>query len=94
MNRDSPAGGRWTSWPDARRSCAALAHRSAADARLTADGLREEWLLSRRAAHEQRTAEIIRLETQLNARVYGLFDLGAAEIELIEASTKYRYGEV
>ncbi|MFZ2419909.1 MAG: Eco57I restriction-modification methylase domain-containing protein, partial [Anaerolineae bacterium] len=54
----------------------------------------EEWLLSRRAAHEQRTAEIIRLETQLNARVYGLFDLGAAEIELIEASTKYRYGEV
>lgn len=42
----------------------------------------------------QRTAEIIRLETQLNARVYGLFDLGAAEIELIEASTKYRYGEV
>ena len=31
----------------------------------------EEWLLSRRAAHEQRTAEIIRLETQLNARVYG-----------------------
>ena len=42
----------------------------------------------------QRTAEIVRLETQLNARVYALFDLTPAEIKLIEESTKYRYGEV
>jgi len=45
-------------------------------------------------AARQRTAEIVRLETQLNARVYDLFDLTAAEIKLIEESTKYRYGEV
>ena len=54
----------------------------------------EEWLAARRAEHAQRTAEIVRLETQLNARVYTLFDLTAAEIRLIEADTKYRYGEV
>ena len=47
-----------------------------------------------RAEHEQRTAEIVRLETQLNARVYALFDLTPAEIKIIEESTKYRYGEV
>jgi len=44
--------------------------------------------------HERRTAEIVRLETQLNARVYALFDLTPAEIKLIEECTKYRYGEV
>ena len=44
--------------------------------------------------HASATAEIVRLETQLNARVYDLFDLTAAEIKLIEESTKYRYGEV
>ncbi len=54
----------------------------------------EEWLAQRRAAHEQHTAEIIRLETELNSRVYALFDLTPAEITLIEESTKYRYGEV
>ena len=54
----------------------------------------EGWLASRRAEHEQRTAEIVRLETQLNARVYALFDLTPAEIKIIEESTKYRYGEV
>ena len=54
----------------------------------------EEWLASRRIEHEQRTAEIVRLETELNARVYTLFDLSAAEITIVEESTKYRYGEV
>ncbi|MCB0042371.1 MAG: Eco57I restriction-modification methylase domain-containing protein, partial [Caldilinea sp.] len=54
----------------------------------------EDWLTSRRAEHEQRTAEIVRLETQLNDRVYGLFDLSRAEIKIIEESTKYEYGEV
>ncbi|MBK7204263.1 hypothetical protein [Candidatus Amarolinea dominans] len=54
----------------------------------------EGWLAARRAEHEQRTAEIVRLETQLNARVYDLFDLTPAEIKIIEECTKYRYGEV
>jgi hypothetical protein len=54
----------------------------------------EGWLADERAEHAQRTAKIVRLETQLNQRVYDLFDLTAAEIELIEEGTKYRYGEV
>jgi len=54
----------------------------------------EEWLAAQRATHAQQTADIIRLETDLNARVYALFDLSPAEIALIGASTKYRYGEV
>jgi hypothetical protein len=54
----------------------------------------EDWLTSARAEHEQRTGEIVRLETKLNARVYALFDLSADEIKHIEESTKYRYGEV
>ena len=48
----------------------------------------------RRTEHDRRTAEIVRLETQFNARVYALFDLTPEEIKLIEESTKYRYGEV
>ena len=43
---------------------------------------------------ERRTAEIVRSETQLNQRVYALFDLSSAEVRIIEESTKYRYGEV
>ena len=54
----------------------------------------EAWLAQRRSQHQQFTAKIIRLETELNRRVYALFDLTPAEINLIEASTKYRYGEV
>ena len=54
----------------------------------------EGWLASRRAEHERRTAKIVRLETQLNVRVYALFDLTPAKIKIIEESTKYRYGEV
>jgi hypothetical protein len=54
----------------------------------------EEWLQARRAEHQQRTEAIVRMETDLNARVYALFDLTPAEIKIIEESTKYRYGEV
>ena len=54
----------------------------------------EAWLFDRQAQHRQQTQAIIRLETALNARVYALFKLTPAEIALIEASTKYRYGEV
>jgi hypothetical protein len=54
----------------------------------------EAWLAERRSQHDRLTAEIVRLETDLNRRVYGLFDLNAGEVKLIEASTKYRYGEV
>lgn len=54
----------------------------------------QEWLELQRAKHREHTEAIIRLETQLNERVYNLFDLTRAEIALIEESTKYRYGEV
>lgn len=54
----------------------------------------EEWLGEQRRRHEQHTAAIVAGETELNARVYRLFDLSADEIRLIEESTKYRYGEV
>src|SRR5204863_10052306 len=54
----------------------------------------EEWLLARRAEHTQRTDAIVRMETDLNARVYALFDLTPAEINIVEESTKYKYGEV
>jgi hypothetical protein len=36
----------------------------------------------------------VRRETELNARVYALFDLTVEEVAIIEESTKYRYGEV
>jgi hypothetical protein len=58
---------------------------------------RDDWealLEDRRAAHERHTAEIVRLETVLNTRVYALFDLKPYEIRLVEARTKYRFGEV
>jgi hypothetical protein len=54
----------------------------------------EAWLDAKRAEHERLTAEIVRLETELNAKVYELFDLTPAEIKIIEESTKYKYGEV
>lgn len=54
----------------------------------------QEWLDEQRAAHARHSAAIIAGETALNARVYQLFDLSAEEIALIEASTKYQYGEV
>ncbi|MGI9190144.1 MAG: Eco57I restriction-modification methylase domain-containing protein [Longimicrobiaceae bacterium] len=54
----------------------------------------EHWLAERRQRHDEHTAEIVRLETELNRRVYGLFDLTAAEIRIVEESTKYEYGKV
>jgi hypothetical protein len=54
----------------------------------------EDWLVGRCAEHESLTAEIVRLEADLNARVYDLFDLTPEEIQTIEESTNYRYGEV
>lgn len=52
------------------------------------------WLQEQRHDHEQLTAEIVRLETELNAQVYALFDLSNEETAIIEESTKYKYGEV
>jgi type I restriction-modification system DNA methylase subunit len=58
---------------------------------------RDEWdtfLTDRRQQHERLTGEIVALETELNDRVYRLFDLTAEEIHIIEETTRYRYGEV
>jgi hypothetical protein len=54
----------------------------------------EEWFAERKAEHERLTADIVRLETDLNARVYALFDLDSDEIAIIEQQTKFSYGEV
>ncbi|MBX0331472.1 Eco57I restriction-modification methylase domain-containing protein, partial [Oscillochloris sp. ZM17-4] len=54
----------------------------------------EEWLGIQREGHRQRTAAIIAGEAELNRRVYQLFDLSAEEVAIIEASTRYGYGEV
>ncbi|MBI3909471.1 MAG: hypothetical protein HY320_00890 [Armatimonadetes bacterium] len=51
-------------------------------------------LAERKAEHKRLTAQIVALETELNDRVYRLFDLTPEEIRIIEESTKYRYGEV
>ncbi len=54
----------------------------------------EAWLGQQRAAHDAHTDAIIQRERALNARVYALFGLDAGEIALIEAATRYKYGEV
>jgi hypothetical protein len=54
----------------------------------------EEWLAAQRAGHARLTGEIVALETELNDRVYRLFNLTPDEIRIIEETTKYRYGEV
>jgi TaqI-like C-terminal specificity domain len=54
----------------------------------------DEWLGVQREKHHQHTAAIIAGEVELNRRVYHLFDLNTEEIAMIEASTKYQYGEV
>jgi hypothetical protein len=54
----------------------------------------ETWHTANRAEHARLTAEIVRLETALNAHVYAAFDLTPEEIAIIEESTKYPYGEV
>lgn len=58
---------------------------------------RHEWelyLADAQQQHQQLTAQIITHETELNAHVYNLFHLTPEEIQLIEQSTKYNYGEV
>jgi hypothetical protein len=54
----------------------------------------EDWLAEQRADHQRLTADIVRLESELNTCVYALFDLTPEEIQTIEESTKYSYGEV
>jgi len=54
----------------------------------------EAWLGQQRAAHDTHTDAIIERERALNARIYALFGLDAGEIALIEAATRYKYGEV
>jgi hypothetical protein len=58
---------------------------------------RREWelfLADAQQQHQQLTSQIITLETELNQQVYALFHLTQAEIQIIETSTKYNYGEV
>jgi hypothetical protein len=58
---------------------------------------RDDWdglLAERRAEHERLTSAIVAAETELNARVYALFKLTRDEIQIVEESTTYRYGEV
>ncbi len=54
----------------------------------------EVWFAEQRAEHDRLTGEIIQLESELNDRVYALYGLSKDEIELIEESTKYHYGQV
>ena len=54
----------------------------------------EKWLGEQQQKHQQLTGEIVRLETELNNRVYALFDLSPGEIKIVEESTKYKYGEM
>ena len=46
----------------------------------------ENWITTSRAEIHSLTAEITRLETEINAKVYALFDLTPDEIALLEAS--------
>ena len=58
---------------------------------------RHEWelfLADAQQQHQQLTTQIITLETKLNQHVYTLFHLTPEEIQIIEESTKYPYGEV
>lgn len=58
---------------------------------------RDDWeslLNQRRSEHDALTAKIVACEEEINDRVYGLFALDAHERGMIEAETKYRYGEV
>lgn len=54
----------------------------------------ETFLADARQQHHHLTQQIISHETALNQQVYALFHLTPDEIALIEASTKYAYGEV
>jgi hypothetical protein len=58
---------------------------------------RSEWrgfLADETAKHAGLTAQIITLETRMNAIVYDAFNLTPEERRLIEETTKYPYGEV
>lgn len=58
---------------------------------------RDEWeryLADARHKHGQLTAQIVAHEVELNNEVYALFNLTPEEIQIIEESTKYSYGEV
>jgi len=60
-------------------------------------GKRSEWrgyLAGESARHADLTAQIVALETRLNAIVYDAFALTPDERALIEETTKYPYGEV
>ena len=46
----------------------------------------EDWIKETKAEIDSLTAEIARLEGEINAQVYALFDLTPAEIELLEAN--------
>lgn len=46
----------------------------------------EDWITTTRAEINALTAEIARLEVEINAKVYALFDLTPAEIKLLEAT--------
>lgn len=54
----------------------------------------EEYLADQTVKHQALTDQIIALEIELNDIVYGLFELTQEEIQIIEESTKYKYGEV
>lgn len=57
---------------------------------------RDDWealLRERTVEIERLTAEIVRLETELNVAVYDVFGLNEEERGLIEQETKYKYGE-
>ena len=48
---------------------------------------------SRRLRKRSPELGIVRHETDINARVYALFNLDSDDIATIEAQTKYPYGE-
>ena len=54
----------------------------------------EAWFTEQRAEHQRLNDEIVGLETDLNERVYRLFDLTPDETKFIEDGTKYKYGGV
>jgi hypothetical protein len=53
----------------------------------------QEFHREQSALIEQYTAEICKLEGELNRAVYAVFGLNDAEINIIEQETKYQYGE-
>ncbi len=64
------------------------------DVPLTERGDWERYLADQQIQHHALTAQIVTLETRLNAIVYDAFDLTPDERDLIERATKYPYGAV